>query len=525
MTMLLPTLRQMAAIDREAIEALKIPVWDLMEKAGMGAAASAVDFLGKVSGKRIAVLCGKGNNGGDGLVCARGLLAQKAKVKVFLLGKKKDLKGANLANLRKYRGPLVEWDGNAKPVLPFGPDLVIDALFGTGFTGKLPEKVAELIGIVNQRKLPVIAVDLPSGFDADAEGPVQDVFSAARTVTFAYPKTAQVFYPGRKFVGQLQLVDIGIPPAAVQQRVELNLITPREILRWLPGRNPEGHKGSFGKVFLLAGSLGMTGAAALAAEAVLRSGAGMVFLGTAAGLCLAIASQLREVVIKPLPEIRKKLAIALRSLGEVRRYAKEADVVAVGPGLGQHYETIELVQRFVAALEKPLVIDADGLNAMAKKPEVLKERKFPTVLTPHAGELARLLKISGEEILADRIGAAKRGAAELNSILLLKGAPTVIAAPGGEVWVSPTGNSGMATAGAGDVLTGLLAGLLAQGVEPLQATCAAAFLHGWAGDFAKEKRGERSMLAGDILAALPSAFARLQTVPTKPELGVPVSLW
>ncbi len=515
----------MTAIDREAIAALKIPVLDLMEKAGAGVALSAADFLGKMAGKKIAILCGRGNNGGDGLVVARLLLAQKAKVKVFLLAKKKDLKGASLANLKKYSGPLVEWDGSAKPVLQFGPDLIIDALFGTGFTGKLPEKVAELVSTVNQKKLPVIAVDFPSGFDADAERPIQDVFAAARTVTFAYPKAAQVFYPGREFVGQLQLVEIGIPSKAVKQGVELNMVTPWEVGGWLPKRNPEGHKGTFGKVFLLAGSLGMTGAAALAAEAVLRSGAGMVFLGTAASLCGQVASQLREVVIRPLPEIRKKLAIALRSLGEVRLYAREADVAAVGPGLGQHYETIELVQRFAATLERPLVIDADGLNAIAKKPEVLKERKFPTVLTPHASELARLFKTPVEEISADRVHAAKRGAFELNSIVLLKGAPTIIAAPGGEVWVSPTGNTGMATAGAGDVLTGLLAGLLAQGVEPLKAVSSAAFLHGWAGDLAKEKLGERSMIAGDILAALPAAFLRLQSVPVAPELGLPVSLW
>ena len=523
--MLLPTLRQMAAIDQEAIEALKIPVGELMEKAGMGVAASAAEFLGKVAGKKIAVLCGQGNNGGDGLVCARGLVAQRAKVKVFLLAKRNDLKGASLANLKKYRGPLAKWDGNVKPVLQFGPDLIIDALFGTGFTGKLPEKVARLVATVNQRKLPVIAVDVSSGFEADAERPRQDVFSAVRTVTFAYPKVAQVFYPGREFVGRLQLVDIGIPSSAVKERVELNLITPWEVGHWLPARNPEGHKGTFGKVFLLAGSLGMTGAAAMAAEAVLRSGAGMVYLGTAASLCTAVASQLREVVIKPLPEIRKKLAIALRSLGEVRLHAREADVVAVGPGLGRHHETIELVQRFVANLENPVVIDADGLYAVAKKTGVLKERKFPTILTPHSGELARLLNVSTEEILNHRVSAARRGAAELNSILLLKGAPTVIAAPAGEVWISPTGNSGMATAGSGDVLTGLLAGLLAQGMELLKAACAAAFLHGWAGGLAKEKQGERSMIAGDILAALPDAFARLQSLPAAPELGVPVSLW
>ncbi|MCI0329775.1 MAG: NAD(P)H-hydrate dehydratase [candidate division Zixibacteria bacterium] len=523
--MLLPTLRQMAAIDREAIEKLKIPVGDLMEKAGGGVAASAVDFLGKIAGKKIAVLSGKGNNGGDGLVAARELLSQKAKVKVFLLAKRKELEGAGLANLKKYRGPLVEWDGSAKPVLQFGPDLIIDALFGTGFTGTLPEKVAELVSVVNQQKLPVLAVDVPSGFDADEERPMRDVFSAVRTVTFAYPKVAQVFYPGREFVGRLQLVDIGIPPAAVKERVELNLITPWEVAQWLPGRNPQGHKGTFGKVFLLAGSLGMTGAAALAAEAVLRSGAGMVFLGTAASLCTAVASRLREVVIRPLPEIRKKSAIALRSLGEVRLYAEEADIAAVGPGLGQHYETIELVQRFVAVLEKPLVLDADGLNAVAKKPEVLRQRRFPTVLTPHSGELARLLEVSTEEILNDRVSAARRGAAELNSILLLKGTPTVIAAPRGEVWVSPTGNSGMATAGSGDVLTGLLAGLLAQGMEPMKSACAAAFLHGWGGDLAKEKRGKRSLIAGDILVALPDAFARLQSIPVSPPLGMPGSLW
>ncbi len=523
--MRLPTLRQMAAIDRQAMEILGIPVLQLMEKAGEGTAMAGVELLGKVSGRRVAILCGNGNNGGDGLVAARLLAKQKAKVKVFLLGKKKELKGAPLANLKKFTGPIMEWDGRADNVLKFGPDLIVDALFGTGFTGKLPEKIGELVNAVNQKRLPVLAVDVPSGFDAQAERPMQEVFRAVATVTFAYPKQAQVFYPGREFVGRLKLVDIGIPPEAVKEKVELNLVTPQEVLSWLPVRNPEGHKGTFGRVFLLAGSLGMTGAAAMASEAVLRSGAGMVFLGTSAGLCETIAAQLREVVIKPLPEIRKKLAIALRALGEVRMHAQAADVAAVGPGLGQHFETIELVQRFVGTLEKPLVVDADGLNALAKKPEVLKERKFPTVLTPHAGELARLLKVSTEEILADRAAAAKRGAKDLNSILLLKGAPTLIAAPDGEVWVSPTGKSGMATAGSGDVLTGLLAGLLAQGMPPFKAACAAAFLHGWAGDIARDRLGERSMLAGDILAALPDAFRRLDSVAAKSETGFPVDLW
>lgn len=523
--MLLPTLSQMQAIDREAMEVLGIPVLPLMEKAGAGTAASAAQLLGKVSGKKVAVLCGRGNNGGDGLVAARLLLKQKAKVKVFLLAKKKDLKGAAQTNLKKYTGPLVEWDGKPEPVLKFTPDLLVDALFGTGFTGQLTEKIAETISVVNQRKIPVLAVDVPSGFDADAEKPKQEVFRASVTVTFAYPKISQVFYPGREYVGRLLLVDIGIPSVAVKEKIELNLVTPREILSWLPQRDPEGHKGTFGKVFLLAGSLGMTGAATLAAEAVLRSGAGMVFLGTAASLCDAIASQLREVVIKPLPEIRKKQAIALRSLGEVRLFAKDADIVAVGPGLGQHFETVELVQRLVATLEKPLVVDADGLNALVKKPEVLLQRNFPAILTPHVGELSSLLKTSAEEILSDRAGAAKKGANDLNCILLLKGAPTIIATPDGEVWISPTGNSGMATAGAGDVLTGLLAGLLAQKTAPLQAACAAAYLHGWAGDLAKEKLGERSMLAGDILAALPQAFKRLESVSVEPKPGLPVNLW
>ncbi len=523
--MLLPTLRQMAAIDRQAMEVLGLPVLQLMEKAGEGTALAAVRLLGKPVGKKVAVLCGRGNNGGDGLVAARLLLKQKTKVKVFLLGKKRDLKGAPLANLKKFTGQTVEWDGGSDAVLKFGPDLVIDALFGTGFTGKLPEKIGELVAIVNQERIPVLAVDVPSGFDAQTEKPLQEVFRAAATVTFAYPKRSQVFHPGREFVGRLKLVDIGIPPEAVKEKVELNLVTPQQIVGWLPQRDPQGHKGTFGRVFLLAGSLGMTGAAVLAAEAVLRSGAGMVFLGTAASLCGMVASQLREAVIKPLPEIRKKLATALRALGEVRQYAREADVVAVGPGLGQHFETIELVCRFVGSLDKPLVVDADGLNALAKKPEVLKGRKFPTVLTPHAGELARLLKVSADEILTDRVAAAKKGASELNSILLLKGAPTVIAAPDGEVWVSPTGNSGMATAGSGDVLTGLLAGLLAQGIQPLTAACAAAFLHGWGGDAAREKLGERGMIAGDILTALPETFGRLESFPVKGGLGVPADLW
>jgi NAD(P)H-hydrate epimerase len=309
-------------------------------------------------------------------------------------------------------------------------------------------------------------------------------------------------------VGCLEVVDIGIPKEAVgNEGVNLSLITENFVRHSLPLRPPDAHKGTFGKALIIGGSVGMSGAIALAANACMRCGAGLTYAGCPESLADLVDMKATEPVVLPLPEVRAKRVLARRGLGEIIKHFARVDAVAIGPGLSTHHETQELVRRLVARRIKPTVLDADGLNAFAEPPEALAEKAdAPLILTPHAGEMARLLGSSVESVASDRESAARQAAERFGCIVVMKGAPTFVAEPGGQVYLNPTGNSGMASGGVGDVLTGIIVSFLAQGCEPLTAALMGVYIHGLAGDFAATQIGDRSLVASDLVDALPETL-------------------
>ncbi|MCK4590534.1 MAG: NAD(P)H-hydrate dehydratase, partial [Candidatus Latescibacteria bacterium] len=386
-------------------------------------------------------------------------------------------------------------------------DLLVDAIFGTGLKGTVKGLAAGVIETINRCGRPVVAVDIPSGLDADGGKSSGPCVQATTTMTFGLPKIGQVFYPGKSKCGRLIVAEIGYPPEVIEEeRCRTNLVTGEEVAQLLPRRAPDAYKGSCGRIAIVAGSVGMTGAAALASMAALRIGAGLVTLGLPASLNDILEVKLTEVITKPLPEVRKRRCIALRAIGEIRRMLHDVQCLAIGPGLGTHHETAEMVRRIVAReIEIPTVIDADGLNALAKDISSLRETGAEIVITPHAGELSRLTGRPIAEITASPLKAAESFAQEFKLTVVLKGAPTVIATSDAELYVNSTGNAGMATAGSGDVLTGTIVGLIGQGLTPAEAAIAGVFIHGKAGDLARQQKGEMGLVAGDILQFLPDA--------------------
>jgi len=505
------TAKQMQAIDAETIENRGIPGIELMENAGRGIAEFVREINdGAVDDLKFFVFCGKGNNGGDGFVVGRYLHNWGAKVKIFLFGKKDNLKGEALENCKQADNleiPIVEVDDENKFPNFGSADMLIDAFFGTGFHGEIRGLVAPCVELMNSSGVPILAVDAPSGLDTDTGEFIGACVNADYTATLALPKIGQFFYPGRERVGMLRVVPIGIPDEVLEQTdIKTNLLDYEFIDATLPRRAPDAHKGICGKLFILAGSQGMTGAACLAAESAIRSGVGLCYLGVPAGLNAIFETKLTEAITKPLPDVNKKQCLALRGIGELREHLKDMDAVVIGPGLGQYHETQELVKRLMTRLELPAIVDADGLNCIAGSTEHLSEYNAPLVITPHPGELSRLMETDLKDILEDRMSYAIEAAAQFNCVTLLKGAPTFIADPDGNVWLNPTGNAGMATGGSGDILSGIIGSLLAQGLNPLDAACCGAYLHGLAGDYAADEFGETAMIPSDMIRTLPDVF-------------------
>jgi len=521
--MKLVTSEQMRKIDRITIKEIGIPGLELMEKAGLGSALAAKKILEeKVENKKVIIFCGKGNNGGDGFVVGRYLSSWGTEVEFYLLGKKEEIKGDAKVNLKKVIGlglPIKEVLKEKELPSALKADLVVDAIFGTGFKGKAAGLEEKVIRLINSSQIKILSIDIPSGLEADT-GSVEGVcIKAHSTPTMGLPKFGQVFFPGKSYCGKVEVIDIGVPQKVIDgQKLNLNLITEDEVKSFLPQRPGDAHKGTCGKVLLIAGSTGMTGAASLASLSCLKVGAGMAILAVPKTLNEIFEIKLTEVMTKPLPDVGKRGALALRGLGEIMQILKWADCVALGPGLGQHFETIELVRRLVGRIELPMVIAADGLNAIAKDSSILNQVKAPLGLTPHIGELSRLINVPIDEIAKDRIKYTRESAKKLNCVLVFKGAPTIISEPGGQVYVNPTGNAGMATAGSGDVLTGIIVGLLAQMIflktqdlkkSMLESALAGVYIHGLCGDLARDERGEMGMIAGDMMEKLPEALEQL----------------
>ncbi|MBM7624036.1 NAD(P)H-hydrate dehydratase [Sporohalobacter salinus] len=510
------TAQQMQQIDRRTIEKLGIPGVVLMENAGQAVVDTVFELLDYNLESQVVILAGGGNNGGDGFVIARLLNNLGIGVKVFLLGKSEKVSGdaeVNLNVLKSLDFEIIELEieDDLQYVMQElkRSDLIVDGLLGTGIKGELRGLVPDLIDLINSTDYPVLSIDIPSGLDADTGYPHGKAVKADVTVTFALPKLGLVVYPGCEYTGKLEIADISIPKEAVEtQQIKSEWVTADLARQMLPKRKSFSHKGSFGRAVVVAGSKGMTGAAKLSSLAVLKSGAGITTLGVPKSLHSILEEKLTEVMTKPLSETRES-CLSLNSFPEIKALGEEADVMAVGPGVSQSTEITYILHDIITDIEIPLVIDADGINVI-RELELLKDREAPTVLTPHPGEMARLINKSVDEIEADRIGVASKWATYLGVTIVLKGASTVIATADGKVYVNSTGNSGLSTAGSGDVLTGIITGLMAQGLAGAKASALGVFLHGLTADLALEEETTYTLLAGDLINNLAKAFKTLE---------------
>ncbi len=510
--MKLCTAEEMRRLDRKTIEECGLPGVVLMENAGRGAAVLTREHFGELAGRKVAVLCGRGNNGGDGFVMARIFHGWGALVRVFLLGQREQVRGDARINLEvalKMGLELVEIDQDERldRLDLAGVELVVDAILGTGLNSEVRGLYRSVIENLNRSNLPVVAVDIPSGLDSDSGRILGAAVRADLTVTFGLPKIGLMLPPGEGLVGRLKVVDIGIPPHVLAEAApDRELVLEETLAGLLAHRANDGHKGRYGHVLVVAGSTGKTGAAALASLAAARTGAGLVTLAGPASLNPVLEAKVTEVMTEPLPESDPGY-LDEEALNRVLELAGGKSVLALGPGITDRKGSRRLVRALVEQAELPMVIDADGLNSLAAETAVLKKARREIVLTPHPGEMARLTGLTTEQIQADRLGAASSFAAEHGVIVVLKGYRTVIAAPDGRLFLNTTGGPHMASGGMGDVLTGMVAGLIAQGLTPLDAARLGVFVHGLAADKAAAAKGPVGILASDLLAWLPGLWS------------------
>lgn len=510
--MKLVTAAQMREMDRKTIEEYGLPGVVLMENAGRAVADAAWDMLPD-DGGRVLILAGKGNNGGDGFVAARHLSGRGVEVAVLLLCKASELQGdaAVNCNYAQKIGLTVAEEPDDETLVGAIElaDVIVDAILGTGLSGDVHGRPREVIEMLEYAVAPIVAVDTPSGLDSDTGDILGAAVEAHVTVTFALAKTGLVQYPGKAHVGELRVVDIGIPPAILDDPViETYYTEASDCQAMLPYRAPDANKGDAGRVLVIAGSSGLTGAATMAGYAAARAGAGLVTVGVPAPLQAIVAGKLTEVMTVGLPSGESD-TISLEALEMLMEWAERVDVVALGPGLSLRGEVSQLVEALTEQIEKPLIIDADGLNALAHSMDVLRSRRHPTVITPHPGELSRLVDRSIPEIQADRLAVACQTAEDLGCVVVLKGAGTVTAEPNGEAWINPGANPGMASGGMGDVLTGIIAALIAGGSDVMSGAVAGVYLQGLAADIAAEQLGPRGFLALEVADRLPLAYKRL----------------
>lgn len=513
---------QMREIDRISIDDLGIPGEKLMERAGAAVADAVESLLPPDRAEPLVILlAGKGNNGGDALVAGRLLSEKGIKTLTFLLADAHSLRGDAALNLDRLARDkislkeLVDDEGLAylQKILPEA-DLVVDGIFGTGFKGVPRGIIAEVIELVNQtvRVRPgimVIAIDIPSGLDGETGKVEGTAIRADRTVTMGLTKIGMVRGDGLNYCGRVVVADIGFPPAVIDEiSTDLEMVTGSELSGLIPSRSRSSHKGDYGHLLIIAGSPGMTGAAALASLAALRSGAGLVTLGIPESLNAILEEKCTEVMTIPLPETSAG-TLSPAAIPPILDYCRKIDVVAIGPGLSRNPETGELVRELIRLSQVPLIIDADGLNLIADDITILKNACSELILTPHPGEICRLTGLRKEELFADREGTARRFARDNNLTLVLKGAGTLIASPEGPLRINLNGNPGMATGGMGDILTGLIAGFMAQGLNGRDAACLGVFVHGAAGDQAAGRVGQISLIASDLLEEIPSVLNEL----------------
>jgi NAD(P)H-hydrate epimerase len=514
------TAAEMRALDARAMEELRIPGTTLMENAGRGAAAEIQALARRlrlpVRGLSVAVVCGRGNNGGDGFVVARVLARAGARVATVLIGEASGVRGdarAMLAALRKARLRCEEVTDETHLVrletALARSRLVVDALLGTGASGAPRGLAAAAIERINACGRPVVALDLPSGVASDTGTCADPAVQATLTTTFAGLKRALVLSPAAARAGDVRVIDIGIPGDEVRRDARVFALDASDVRAVLPSRRRDAHKGDYGHLLVVAGSLGKTGAAALAARAAMRAGAGLVTVATPRSQQPVIAALVTEPMTEPLEETAVGSASA-RARDRIVELAKARDALALGPGLGLDPDTQALVRALVRDLPQPMVIDADALSALAGHLDALDGAAGPRCLTPHPGEMARLLGTSVAAVQAERIETVQRFCVAHRVHLVLKGAASVVGSPDGVALINPTGNPGMASGGTGDVLTGVVGALLARALSPSVALPAATYLHGLAGDLAARRRGEDGLVASDVLDALPDAILETQ---------------
>jgi hydroxyethylthiazole kinase-like uncharacterized protein yjeF len=506
---------QMRDADRRTIDDIGIPSLVLMENAGRQAVAAMEAMYSDLQDRQVAVLCGRGNNGGDGFVVARTLAQRGVDVSVFLIGRVADVRGdarVNLEILGRLGLTVVEvadsqaWELHVSEVGDC--TLIVDAMFGTGLNAPVSGYIESVITDVNASGIPVIAIDLPSGLSADSADPIGPSIEAGLTVTLAAPKLPLVLPPGETRAGDIVIADIGIP-ADVLESVDgprVYLLTRGSMRELITPRTPDSHKGDYGRVLVVAGSRGRTGAAHLAGVGALRSGAGLVTIATPAACLPIVAAMAAEYMTEPLDETADGV-----DPGCVDRVIELArDVLAIGPGLGTSPSTREFIRQIVDRATMPLVVDADALNAFAGDPDGLTGRDGrDIIITPHPGEMARLVGMSTDEVQASRLEIARNFAVGHHVFVVLKGHRTLIATPDDKIFINPTGNPGMATGGTGDVLTGMIAAWLAQLLDAEAACRLAVYLHGLAGDLAEADEGDVSMTSADVAGHLGDAFLEL----------------
>ncbi|MEP7059576.1 MAG: NAD(P)H-hydrate dehydratase [Actinomycetota bacterium] len=502
------TAPQAAELDRES-QARGISAQDLMERAGWALARAVLDLTGGAYGRHVVIVCGKGNNGGDGYVAARHLARAGVRVRVHAM----DAPSPGLVADNRDR-MIRETDARVSPFAPgrlardlARAEVAVDAIFGTGFSRRAKEQYATAIDELNAASVHTVAADIPSGVDGTTGVVEGSAIRADLTVAFGVAKTGALLMPGADFAGDLRVVDIGFPDDLVHPDVFLS--EPADVRSVVSVRAPDTHKRASGHVMVVAGSRDMTGAAVLAASAASRMGAGSVTVAAPESIVPVIQSRLREAVFLPLPETAAG-SVVQHALEPVLDGLGRADALVLGPGMSTQVQTAGFVRDLVAASPVPLVLDADGLTAFAGFPGEMDGRKSAAVLTPHAGEFARLLDITVDELDTDRLGHARRLAAETDAVTLLKGTRSIIASPDGTVRINPTGSAVLATAGTGDVLAGVIGALLARGAAPADAAAAGAYLHGLAGLLAGQRSGEGT-IASDVVALLPEALARVRS--------------
>ena len=511
------TSAQMKAVDRRTIEDIGIPGPVLMENAGLQIFQALLEIFPDPALEKVVVVAGKGNNGGDGLVVARHLFNHGAKPVVLLLSRLGDLSGDALLNARIGRKigleiretpTLEEWKAQRSVLRP--ATVVVDAIFGTGLAKPAEGLFAAAIEDINKSPGFRLAVDIPSGLSSDGFEIIGPAVKADLTVTLAAPKVAHVFAPSENFVGALLVADISVPPALLDDPAHaLELVERSQVEPFFKKRARDTHKGTYGHLLVVGGSRGKTGAVSLAAKAALRLGAGLVTVATAESCLPLVARSMMELMTEPLPESPEG-TIAAKAADRVLSLLKGKDGLLLGPGLSTEPSTAAFVRALVPKVKVPMLVDADGLNILAEDLSVLKGLKAGVVLTPHPGEFGRLAGLSIPEVLERRLEAAPAFARAHGVHVVLKGYRSLTSAPDGRVFINPTGNPGMATAGSGDVLSGLVASFLVQEKDMLGATTAAVYLHGLAGDLAADKLSEKFLAAGDIVKFLPAAIKELE---------------